>query len=240
MSTSTPPNNPLTTYAVALLEFVSTRASYIALAIAVIGGAVVLSGSTLPALPGLKTPVFAILTLAALCFSLGLVVSLRFPKIGLWPPPVAGSWQFWFVWISYTVSGIGVAVIGVLDWDTLGLDHWLVRAAGVTGLLFAVPFNEWGMRTLSDHQTLGLQGELITGGPYRYSRNPQYVAEILTFLGVVLITNSLLAAIIGALVIFWFLLAPLAEEPWLARQFGAQYEDYCRRVPRFLGFAKQS
>jgi protein-S-isoprenylcysteine O-methyltransferase Ste14 len=95
------------------------------------------------------------------------------------------------------------------------------------------------MRALSDHQTLGLQGELITNGPYRYSRNPQYVAEIVTFLSVVLITNSLLAAVICALVVLWFLLAPLAEEPWLARQFGERFDDYRRRVPRFLGPVKR-
>lgn len=239
MSTSTPPDRLWTQRAISLLEIVSTRASYIAIAIAISGGAVVLSGSTLPSSPGLKILLFAILALAALCFALGLAVSLRYPTIGLWPPPAAGSWQFWFVWVSYTVSGIGIAVIGVLDWGTLGLDHWLIRAIGVAGLLFAVPFNEWSMRTLSDHQTLGLQGELITDGPYRYSRNPQYVAEILTYLGVVLITNSLLAAVIGSLVILWFLMAPLAEEPWLARQFGERFEEYSRQVPRFLGPVNQ-
>jgi protein-S-isoprenylcysteine O-methyltransferase Ste14 len=200
MSTSTPPDRFWTQRAISLLEIVSTRASYIAIAIAISGGAVVLSGSTLPSSPGLKILLFAILALAALCFALGLAVSLRYPTIGLWPPPAA---------------------------------------IGVAGLLFAVPFNEWSMRTLSDHQTLGLQGELITDGPYRYSRNPQYVAEILTYLGVVLITNSLLAAMIGSLVILWFLMAPLAEEPWLARQFGERFEEYSRQVPRFLGPVNQ-
>jgi protein-S-isoprenylcysteine O-methyltransferase Ste14 len=239
MTTSAPPDRSSTQRAISLLEFLSTRTSYIAIAVTICGGAVVWSGSALAISPGLKALLFAILALAALCFALGLAVNLRVPAIGLWPPPAAGSWQFWFVWVSYTVSGVGVAVIGVLDWGTLGLDHWLFLAIGVAGLLFAVPFNEWGMRALSDHQTLGLQGELITNGPYRYSRNPQYVAEIVTFLSVVLITNSLLAAVICALVVLWFLLAPLAEEPWLARQFGERFDDYRRRVPRFLGPVKR-
>ncbi len=224
--------------AVAVLEAVSTRASYVALVVAVGGAVVVLSGSALPAWPVLKSVLFAIFVLAAVCFATGLAVNLCYPKVGLWPPPAAGSWQFWFVWISYTVSGIGIAVIGILDWGTLGLDHWSFRAVGVAAMGFAVPFNEWGMRTLSVHQTLGLQGDLVTGGPYRYSRNPQYVAEILSYLGVVLITNSLLGAAIGALVIAWFLMAPFAEEPWLARQFGEQFQSYSRQVPRFLGLAR--
>ena len=223
-------------FAITVLETVSTRTSYIAIVVAIGGGMLVLAGATLPSWPELKTVVFAIVLIAALCFALGLAINLGHPKIGLWPPPAAGSWQFWIVWTSYTLSGAGTGVIGVLDWGSLGLDHWLFRAMGVAGLLFAVPFNEWAMRTLSDHQTLGLRGDLITGGPYRYSRNPQYVAEITTYLGVALITNSLLAAVIGALVIAWFLMAPFAEEPWLTRQFGEQFEAYCRKVPRFLGF----
>lgn len=224
--------------AIAVLEAVSTRTSYIAIAVTIGGAAVVLSGSTRSFGPAFDALVFFIVLIAALCFAAGLAINLYCPGIGLWPPPAAGSWQFWFVWISYTVSGVGIAVVGVLDWGTLGLDHWSFRAVGVAGLLFAVPFNEWGMRALSDHQTLGLKGDLITGGPYRYSRNPQYVAEIITYLAAVLITNSLLSAVIGALVILWFLMAPYAEEPWLARQFGGQFEAYCRRVPRFLFFGR--
>lgn len=226
-------------FAITLLEIVSTRASYIAIAVVLCGGVVVFSGSTLPVPPGVKSAVFALVALAAVCFSAGLAVNLYYPRIGLWPPPAAGTWQFWFVWVSYTLCGIGIGFVGLLDWGTLGLDHWLIRIAGLTVVLFAVSFNEWSMRTLGDHQTLGLQGGLVSGGPYRYSRNPQYVAEILTYLGVVLITNSLSAAVVGVFIILWFLMAPFAEEPWLDRQFGEQFQTYCRRVPRFLGFVSR-
>lgn len=226
-------------FGVDLLETLSTRASYVAITIAMGGGLAILLGSASPAWPSLKTALFAVVVLAAALFAMGLAVNLCYPKIGLWPPPATGSWQFWFVWISYTLSGIGIAVIGVLDWGTLGLDQWMFRAFGVALLMFAVPFNEWGMRTLSDHQTLGLQGDLVTSGPYRYSRNPQYVAEILTYVAIVLITNSLLAAAIGAFIILWFLMAPFAEEPWLSEQFGDEFEAYCSKVPRFLGLVSR-
>jgi protein-S-isoprenylcysteine O-methyltransferase Ste14 len=225
--------------AITLLETGSTRASYIAIAIVLCGVVVVLSGSMLLVSPAVKSSIFAIVALAAICFTVGLAINLCYPRIGLWPPPAAGSWQFWFVWVSYTLCGIGIGVVGLLDWGTLGLDHWLIRITGVAMVLFSVPFNEWGTRTLGDHQTLGLQGELVSGGPYRYSRNPQYVAEILAYLGVVLITNSLLAAVISAFIILWLLMAPFAEEPWLDRQFGEQFQNYCRRVPRFLGFVSR-
>lgn len=32
----------------------------------------------------------------------------------------------------------------------------------------------------------------------------------------------------------WFVVAPLAEEPWLEEQYGGEYREYRGRVPRFL------
>ena len=31
-----------------------------------------------------------------------------------------------------------------------------------------------------------------------------------------------------------FVVAPLAEEPWLEEQYGEKYREYVGRVPRFL------
>jgi protein-S-isoprenylcysteine O-methyltransferase Ste14 len=76
---------------------------------------------------------------------------------------------------------------------------------------------------------------MLTTGPYRYTRNPQYVAEILIYIGIVLVTKSLFAVVVGVIMMSWFFMAPFAEEPWLARQFGRQYEAYRKKVPRFVG-----
>jgi protein-S-isoprenylcysteine O-methyltransferase Ste14 len=89
------------------------------------------------------------------------------------------------------------------------------------------------MKTLSIHSSLGLKGKLITHGPYKYSRNPQYLGDILIFLGIVLISNSLLTLITGIFGILWNILTPFAEEPWLLERFGKVYEDYCKKVRRF-------
>ncbi len=54
--------------------------------------------------------------------------------------------------------------------------------------------------------------------------------------GIVLITTSYMGLIIGAIMAVWFLLAPLTEEPWLEGQFGEQYQEYRKNVPRFIGW----
>lgn len=84
-------------------------------------------------------------------------------------------------------------------------------------------------------ETEGLEGELETDGLYQYSRNPQYVGDIVSVVGWVAITDSWLTLVIGATFVLYYLLLPLAEEPWLRQQYGSNYERYCRNVPRFVG-----
>jgi len=92
----------------------------------------------------------------------------------------------------------------------------------------------WSVAALGAASTSGEQGGLVRKGPYRISRNPQYVGFILGLLGWSLVSDStlvLLAALAGILAV---LLAPIAEEPWLSERFGEAYQNYCREVPRFL------
>lgn len=84
------------------------------------------------------------------------------------------------------------------------------------------------------YQSLGKRGTLRTEGPYRFTRNPQYVAVILVYLGFAIIFDSWRGLVTTIFINLWFLLAPLTEEPWLHEQFGVEYEDYCRKTPRFL------
>jgi protein-S-isoprenylcysteine O-methyltransferase Ste14 len=100
----------------------------------------------------------------------------------------------------------------------------------VSSLLIA-----WAMRALGLGQSFGLEGGLVTDGPCRYSRNPQYVGFVLMLIDVVLVTNSVQALVTGSVVIALVLLAPFSEEPWLRERFGSRFDEYCERVPRFLG-----
>lgn len=88
-------------------------------------------------------------------------------------------------------------------------------------------------------QLSGLEeGELVTGGVYRYSRNPQIVGWGLTLLGAALAGRSAKALM---LVVAYFLAHRLyfpLEERQLERAFGEEYRHYRKRVPRFLGLPK--
>ena len=77
--------------------------------------------------------------------------------------------------------------------------------------------------------------ELVTGGAYRYSRNPMYVGILLLIGGQAVRYKSLH-------VCWWGLVCWLGfhrrivefEEPHLREKHGEAYEEYCDRVPRWL------
>jgi protein-S-isoprenylcysteine O-methyltransferase Ste14 len=74
---------------------------------------------------------------------------------------------------------------------------------------------------------------LSTGGPYSFVRNPIYLGSMMIGLGMVGLLASWIALIpyIAVFAIFYFAVIP-AEEQFLRKTFGPQYEEYCRNVPR--------
>jgi len=77
--------------------------------------------------------------------------------------------------------------------------------------------------------------ELVVAGLYRYVRNPIYLGASLIHVGTILWFASALMISYTFLFIFAFhILIVLFEEPVLRHTFGAAYEAYCRRVPRWV------
>jgi protein-S-isoprenylcysteine O-methyltransferase Ste14 len=77
---------------------------------------------------------------------------------------------------------------------------------------------------------------LVTQGPYAWSRNPMYVAELTLWLGWAVLFGSV-PVIVGA-VGLWAAMTFIAlpwEERALEARFGESYLGYKRRVPRWLG-----
>lgn len=75
---------------------------------------------------------------------------------------------------------------------------------------------------------------IVRTGPYRFSRNPIYLAFSLFQLGVALWVNSLwlLATLIAAVALMHTVMR--REEDYLERKFGAEYLDYKAAVRRWI------
>jgi protein-S-isoprenylcysteine O-methyltransferase Ste14 len=110
---------------------------------------------------------------------------------------------------------------------------WPSVLAGVALLLACVrEFYVAGRGTLAPWDP---PRKLVTSGPYRFSRNPMYIAVIAVLLGWTALFRSrtlLIYALVTALAVH--LRVILVEEPWARRTFGAHWENYRSRVPRWF------
>jgi len=77
---------------------------------------------------------------------------------------------------------------------------------------------------------------LVTGGLYRWSRNPMYVGVLLTIVGwAVGLRSGVVAAYAVATLGLFHLRVVRYEEPTLARLFPAEWQAYRARVRRWVG-----
>src|SRR5688572_4179649 len=76
---------------------------------------------------------------------------------------------------------------------------------------------------------------LVSSGPYRFSRNPMYVGVSLILLGWAMAFRSSVLLLYAVIVMVAFhLRVVFGEEPWLARTHERKWNDYRSRVPRWL------
>ncbi len=76
---------------------------------------------------------------------------------------------------------------------------------------------------------------IVGAGPYRFTRNPMYLAMVLLCIGAaILLSNWWILALtpLCALALQWFAIRP--EEAYLESKFGEGYRAYKRRVRRWL------
>jgi len=181
-----------------------------------------------------KQLLFYVVVGAALLNIATLAVSIARPDLRVWPPPDSRSWQYFYNGAVVYTALLGLVALGIVDWNGWVWHSWARLFAGGLGLASGF-FALWGYRALGAHASLGLGGELVTTGPYRYSRNPQYVGTIPALLGYAIACNSELTFLAALIVSADFVLVPFAEESWCRENLGAAYQAYAAKVPRFLG-----
>jgi len=76
--------------------------------------------------------------------------------------------------------------------------------------------------------------QLATTGPYARIRHPQYAAFVLIMFGFLLQWPTLLTLAMFPVLVFMYVRLALAEEREVREAFGAEYERYAARTPRFV------
>jgi protein-S-isoprenylcysteine O-methyltransferase Ste14 len=115
----------------------------------------------------------------------------------------------------------------------------LARGLGAVCVLVSFPLALMTFRVLARAHTpvdpMKPTTALVTEGPFRYSRNPIYVALTLLYVGVALLINALwiLFLVVPALVVLRYGVIA-REEAYLTRKFGDAYRQYTAQVRRWL------
>jgi protein-S-isoprenylcysteine O-methyltransferase Ste14 len=106
---------------------------------------------------------------------------------------------------------------------------------GIGTLLYLRCAWDFAVRGLGTPLPLDAPRRLVIQGLYRYVRNPMYLGVGSVILGEAVLYGSMRVGIyFAAAWIFWQLFVVFYEEPTLRRMFGEEYEDYRRRVPRWI------
>ncbi|HQU69625.1 MAG TPA: methyltransferase [Albidovulum sp.] len=85
----------------------------------------------------------------------------------------------------------------------------------------------------------GATGDLVSGGLYRFSRNPTFVGQFALLLGVTLTIPSI-PTIVAPLLFFGSAAVQVrSEEAALRKSFGAEYDRYATSVPRWIGLRRR-
>jgi protein-S-isoprenylcysteine O-methyltransferase Ste14 len=122
----------------------------------------------------------------------------------------------------------------------LPLPLWLRLGAGIA--LFAAGVAVWAIcldsfsrRGRGTPFPLDAPARLVTTGPFSVVRNPIMAAELAVIWGEALyFANVGIFVYAAAITALSHVLVLRIEEPELRERFGPEYDDYCRRVPRWV------
>ncbi|MBR4839190.1 MAG: isoprenylcysteine carboxylmethyltransferase family protein [Paludibacteraceae bacterium] len=154
---------------------------------------------------------------------------------------------------GYLLGGIlFVALIPSIMWIVSGRpalipSEVLRLVAGAVFALFGLALSVWSivhMRNKGNgnpmdafgHEVAPRTQHLMTDGPYRLSRNPMLTGTFLYLIGICLWLWTWQAVAVFVIFVVIMLVQVRTEENRLRRDFGEEYEAYCRRTGRFLPF----
>ncbi|MFI5134842.1 MAG: methyltransferase family protein [Chitinophagales bacterium] len=133
------------------------------------------------------------------------------------------EWQFHFTGSNFI--GFFIISIGALGyfWTVIS---FLLQGKGTPAI--------WFTKKLSF--LIGKEpSKTVTGGLYRFSRNPMYLSVFISILGLGIFKENFFILVFAAIVFVLFHLAVVfIEEPHLRKKFGESYKEYFNKTRRWL------
>jgi protein-S-isoprenylcysteine O-methyltransferase Ste14 len=151
-------------------------------------------------------------------------------------------------------AAFALAFFGPLLWLALGPLHkldpfWTEGRAVILGLVGVFVAGLGAMVAFSAQMSMGSSwrvgvvsgetGDLVSGGLYRFSRNPTFVGQAALLAGVAMAVPSL-PTLLALILFLWSASTQVqSEEAALRTAIGPDYERYCQSVPRWIGRGRE-
>ncbi|WP_263354454.1 methyltransferase family protein [Acidicapsa acidisoli] len=154
-----------------------------------------------------------------------------------WPETIASLlvggafFALWF-WLLPGWLGFQVDAASIAPW------RWIAALPSVLG--FAVALHcvwDFGRTGRGTPAPIAPPKRLVVAGFYRYVRNPMYVGFFTGWIGLWIVfgrANAVVIAAACAVILGVALFVIAYEEPTLRKSFGAEYDDYCKHVHRWI------
>lgn len=141
------------------------------------------------------------------------------------------SWVSWAAYAITYVLAFNPAMEAEIRSGGTGL--WILLAGVAAFFAVIIPIQRYMQFSLVAN-TYGTPKRLVTGGPFRWSRNPIYVAFLLPLSAFVWFSVPAALAGIAIYLVAMTYLVIAREEAVLEREFADEFQAYREQTPRWL------
>ena len=141
--------------------------------------------------------------------------------------------------ITFSTGAVQFISIIFADKLTILIQNNFIRYLGFIVTLLGIIIFVTAMTTMHDSWRAGVdktqKTKMITGGIYKYSRNPAFVGFDLFYIGTALSFSNAVNIIFACVAMIMLHFQILEEEKFLPAVFGEEYVNYKKRTRRYLG-----
>ncbi len=148
------------------------------------------------------------------------------PRVVIFPPLL-------FLIVVITVAGL--QWILPIPWPLFGISRWVGGLLALAGLALVTWARTCFSRAETNVSPRRSSTTIVMHGPYRFSRNPMYIAMIITLAGVAFGLRWVWG--LALIPVLWLMLhfgVIAREEAYLEAKFAEAYRDYRQRVRRWV------
>ena len=139
--------------------------------------------------------------------------------------------------LSLVALILAVFQIGTLDYLE---EYSVIRYIGLAVYLVFSWIQVWSFKTLGDNYSQDIMikrnHELITNGPFKIIRHPQYLCQILLDLGATAATFSYIVGFLALIEIPIYIMRASLEDKLLAKYFSEKFSDYKKKSGFMIPF----